>query len=282
MLRNQCPSCRSQDIKIIYKEPYIHILPILNETYHQDWSELENYDYELLECQACTLIFQRYILDDIKKIYSHSPTKIQFQKDSSLSVNLPEILIMLNFLRGQQAQILDFGCGNGSFIKIVRALDINSFYSEVVRDIELEKLCIQYIDIFNCSLKFDYIYTNQVFEHLNEPYIILKNLTSLLKIGGIIKIEVPNGVGIKRRIKQGINWENIYKDKKRFNQVAPLEHINCFNYKSLFLLAKSCGLKLLSPPLEKIRFKRRIVNYFPIQTTNFSHYIPLNLYLIKK
>ena len=51
------------------------------------------------------------------------------------------------------------------------------------------------------NLRFDFINTEQVFEHISEPLETLKELKTLLKPGGIIKISVPTADDINRRLK---------------------------------------------------------------------------------
>lgn len=48
-------------------------------------------------------------------------------------------------------------------------------------------------DLTNSNEKFDYIFLNHVFEHLDNPVGVLKDLVSRLNKGGKIIIEIPHG-----------------------------------------------------------------------------------------
>jgi len=281
MLRTQCPACHEKQCLLLYLEPYRNIVPLLEKTYGKSWDILRHENYELRECSKCGLIFQSYVLDDIQYLYSQPTELSQVNEITNYPVHLPEVLNALALLKSPNPKILDYGCGSGDFIKIIKALNIDSFYSEVIPDKGLDDNGIKFINIFDCKVKFDYIYTNQVFEHLNNPFIVLKKLTQLLNDKGIIKIEAPNGAGIKRRIKRGIHWDSIYTNKKQFNQVGPLEHINCFTFKSLANLGKICELKILPSPKKEVRLKRKLMNFLPSQISQINHYLPLNLYFEK-
>jgi SAM-dependent methyltransferase len=89
---------------------------------------------------------------------------------------------------------------------------------------------------------FDFIYANQVFEHLPEPLSTLRQLCECLSGDGIVHIRVPDGRGVMRRL-QRHGWS------PDIDAVHPLEHINCFTRASLVRLASSAGLRLFKPPL---------------------------------
>jgi 2-polyprenyl-3-methyl-5-hydroxy-6-metoxy-1,4-benzoquinol methylase len=90
------------------------------------------------------------------------------------------------------------------------------------------------------SNSFDYIYSNQVFEHIPNPKETIRELARILEKNGIIHIQVPNGRGIERGLRHP-NW------KAQKDAIHPLEHINCFNRNSLKVLADQAGLSLRSP-----------------------------------
>ena len=96
---------------------------------------------------------------------------------------------------------------------------------------------------FQSKDKYDIILANHVMEHVSEPLETLKNLCSRsLKQGGIVRLNVPNGWDIKNRLKIQ-DWNAEKGSSNSLTPVAPLEHINCFNYKSLTALGKNAGLE---------------------------------------
>jgi 2-polyprenyl-3-methyl-5-hydroxy-6-metoxy-1,4-benzoquinol methylase len=99
-----------------------------------------------------------------------------------------------NILKGKD--LLDFGCGVGSFIKQAREI------SNIAHGIELEirlstffkdNNLIVYRDLSELNEnKYDVITLFHVLEHIPDPRSLLEDLKSRLNINGQIIIEVPN------------------------------------------------------------------------------------------
>jgi 2-polyprenyl-3-methyl-5-hydroxy-6-metoxy-1,4-benzoquinol methylase len=118
---------------------------------------------------------------------------------------------------------------------------------------EFNKICIErashkgitvvdYADI--PKYKYDFINTEQVFEHLPNPLETLLHLKKGLAPDGLLKISVPDGQGIKRRLKTW-NWKAPKHSSESLNPVAPLEHLNCFNHDVLAAFALTAGLSIV-------------------------------------
>ena len=73
---------------------------------------------------------------------------------------------------------------------------------------------------------YDFINVEQVFEHLSNPVEILQELSRILKLGGILKISVPNSMHSIKNLRSG-SWKPI-KDS-----LEPLQHINSFTNQTL-------------------------------------------------
>jgi SAM-dependent methyltransferase len=97
--------------------------------------------------------------------------------------------------------------------------------------------------------EFDFINTEQVFEHLPEPLITLKHLKMALKKDGVIKISVPTINDVERRLKI-MDWTAEKGRKNSLNFIAPLEHINYFRRKSLLAMAEKAGLQEVLMPIK--------------------------------
>ncbi len=94
------------------------------------------------------------------------------------------------------SEILDFGCGRGGFIKLTQeiskksvGLELNKINSKYINDIGIQ--CVNHLSELK-GKKFDVITLNHVFEHLNDPVNILKEVQKYLKNDGVIIIEVPH------------------------------------------------------------------------------------------
>jgi 2-polyprenyl-3-methyl-5-hydroxy-6-metoxy-1,4-benzoquinol methylase len=209
-------------------------------------------DFILLECNICKLIYQKYLPDSsLMECLYNSSNHITGNKSLRLLANNSkelEYLISLFQTDPRYLDFLDFGMGWGDWCKMSLAYGCNTY------GIEFSQLQIDHARKFGINvitendlqyLKFDYINTEQVFEHITNPMETLRLLKNALKKGGIIKISVPDGNKIKKCLSVN-NWKIPKGQKYSLNPVAPLEHINCFNHSSLKYLAYSNNLKIFS------------------------------------
>ena len=91
---------------------------------------------------------------------------------------------------------------------------------------------------------FDFINTEQVFEHLGNPSIIMKEFQRILKNGGLINISVPNSVKSIKDLNSS-NW------KPANNSLQPLQHINSFTSQTLKSFALNNNFINITPEFNK-------------------------------
>jgi SAM-dependent methyltransferase len=168
--------------------------------------------------------------------------------------------------------------GWGNWARMCSAFGIESFGIEIsadrianalkygIENLELDKLG---------ENQFDYINTDQVFEHLENPKYVINQLTKALKKGGILRICVPDGNDVKNVTKK-MDWSAPKLNKDSLNIVAPLEHINCYTTESLIMLANQAGLKWKYIPFYP---SMKIINrdYSFLDKLKISFSIPLDL-----
>lgn len=102
------------------------------------------------------------------------------------------------------AFVLDVGCGLGYHCQNVQKFnvkeavgaDISAATIDIINEFETDskfiKLDICTDDILLYENKFDIIFSSDVYEHVHDPDLMLKNLYKLLKKGGTISITFPN------------------------------------------------------------------------------------------
>lgn len=136
--------------------------------------------------------------------------------------------------------VLDFGCGPGSFIlkarkkaKGVYGIELESRLEGHYKENNL-KVVKQIRDLPEEN-KFDLITSFHVFEHLKDPAEILQELSKKLKINGRIVIEIPSGSDALL---------TLYKNKPFSEFTYWSCHLFLFNAYNLRLLAKKAGLTL--------------------------------------
>lgn len=217
---------------------------------------LNGEEYILHQCNTCSLIYQFSIPNDqlMSRIYEYWIDSNIYRPKSNNNplvaqpYLLAELLMLPYVLRKQPAQIslLDFGMGWSEWCRIAQTLGYKIAGVEINRDqLEYAKNC-QVPTVNPHALiesSFDFINTEQVFEHVAQPFETLQLLVKALKPGGIIKISVPDGTGILDQLAYS-NWLIPKKSRKSLNAIAPLEHINTYSYPALLKLAHLCGLSL--------------------------------------
>jgi 2-polyprenyl-3-methyl-5-hydroxy-6-metoxy-1,4-benzoquinol methylase len=219
--KNKCPVCRSVSS---YKYKGYDIL--YNTT---------NKEFHIFECVICKALFLKpfptkeqtfafypthyysYSADDnvgffekVKQIIIKS--KMEPQKKLSLYESILITLFKNKFsgiplYKKRNAAFLDIGCGNGSNLKLLNK------YGWKTYGIELDKNAVKHakkqgLNVTQKSLedasfkgvKFDCIRIWHVFEHLTDPHLAMKKLSSLLKDNGEILMAVPNTDSFARKL----------------------------------------------------------------------------------
>ncbi|HIF61156.1 MAG TPA: class I SAM-dependent methyltransferase [Rhodospirillales bacterium] len=224
--------------------------------------------YDYFSCTECSGIFQ-YPMPTADEIASFYPAdysvydeKNHHRKLSQLKraiyknkygyINL-EILkvydvlasLLARFYRAdkpnyiENGTLLDVGCGNGRYLSTMRTLgwDVQGvdFSEDGIRVCRSADLKVHHGDLRSAQLPenyFDVITVRHVIEHIPEPIALMTELARLLKPGGKLIIDTPNGNSIGRSI-FGANW---------YANDVP-RHLILFSPDNLVRLAKEYGLK---------------------------------------
>lgn len=290
--RKYCPSCHSTNLKSIYCLEFKNekIASFLKNYYKNKIriNDLGNNQFNLIKCSCCTLIFQEQILDDegMSKLYDQFiDPKFSLQKRESANLSYFNSLYLDAFkstkiserifkLKPKEINTLDFGMGWGHWSYAAKACGLNIYGAELslLRKNFAEKNGIQVIDPFKKEFNefFHFINTDQVFEHLSDPYELLHNLVKSLKKNGVIKIFVPT------TFKSYLRLKFFKKDwRPRHDAFHPLEHINSFNYNSLLKLTQKNNLIPLKP-------KEVNSDYFSILKSKFKMFLNVPSWYFKK
>ena len=257
--REHCPGCASKNVEPIYRLDYAddRLRQFIESFYQQriDYRLLENQDYEIDKCQQCGLLFQRFILNqagqaalygewvDNKKSLEKkrtAKTKLYSQYAGQL-----ETINRLLSKPPHQVEILEFGMGWGYWSRMASA------FGYQVRGLELSPERVEHAQSLGVEViealpapgpVFDFVYSNQVLEHVEEPLQSLVELGKRIKPGGIIYLRVPDARGIESQLHKN-GWQ------AEMDAIHPLEHINAFTRKSLCSMASKAGFGVIQPPL---------------------------------
>lgn len=268
--RENCPVCQSSDVEMLYECGYADnaIRHYLDQAYAVvgagiEFRYLDDATFTLVACRNCGLAYQESVPNDelMDVLYEQwIDPQISFERHEQQINTLAyyakyaqEIMQMLAYFKQMpaQLQVLDAGMGWGKWARMAKA-----FGCEVYGN-ELSPARIEYAEAHGIKVlsweeipshKFDFINADQVFEHLPNPAESLRHLVQALKPTGIIRIGVPDGYDIKRRLAV-MDWTAAKGTKNSLNLVSPLEHINCFNHDALIQLATNANLQLTAIPL---------------------------------
>ena len=138
----------------------------------------------------------------------------------------------------KKSKILDFGCG---YADSITTLTLHKYLNVYGIEVGLKRYKIASYNfpgkifkgtdkdlnkITNQIGKFDFIYSNHVFEHLSDPLSVLKNLRKALTFSGIVAISVP-APGSESAIHSSLYYP----------------HLNCYSEQSLKYLLFKAGFK---------------------------------------
>lgn len=144
---------------------------------------------------------------------------------------------MRNLPNPPRGELLDVGCGSGSFLKIaktvgwsVQGIDVDE---KAVEAAKAEKIDARVggIDLFEGQSElFDVITMSHVIEHVHDPRRTLKACWDLLKPGGTLWMESPN-MDSRGRELFGRNWRGL----------EPPRHLVLFSTRTMSKLLRDVG-----------------------------------------
>ncbi len=184
------------------------------------------------KCQNCYFVFQHPLPSkkELKKIYNteyFNQNYFENSKDFKLrkqQYNIDKKIILKHYQDKKNKSILDYGCGNGTFLKLFKS---KKFGYEFNNDAILDKSITRVLKKQVFKNKYDLIIMRGVIEHIPNFEIIVKNLSMCLKKGGLFYITAtPN-----------TNNLTFFLSERNFNQNHPahLFHFNNVNLSLFFL-----------------------------------------------
>ena len=262
--RTNCPVCFSLEYKTLFNIPYNDkkILNFLNEYYENKMPVhlLKDFDYQLVECDNCKLIFQKYIPDDefsnqlYDKIISSDVSLKKKLESKNLNLSYDkEIKLIKNIFKNKKIKILEFGAGWGFWASraLENGLDVDAFELSSTRIRFMRDKGINVIeDLKKNENYYDFIYSDQTIEHISDPHQIFKGFLPNLKKGGFVLLKYPTSFRFKNQLIKD------YIPKK--DAAHPLEHINLFNRESFNYLNKKYELELIN---FKCKFNPSLKNF---------------------
>ena len=198
---------------------------------------IEYENIKLYRCPCCThMQIKNQIADEVYE----NEYGVDYASWKNVKLSDRFYLNKLSELSREHDTIFEIGCGEGRTLELA-----TEFFDNVVgiepaqKQANIARHRIKnkgtiindfFTEKYSLDIKFDAFYSKMVFEHLSKPVEILKNITKLLKPGGVGWINVPNG--------QRIYDENLY-------QLFSFVHIQYYTPLSICLMAHKAGLEVL-------------------------------------
>ncbi len=270
--RDSCPVCGFAGGRVLYRRRFDEdpLRTFLREFYEgqlgeEIWGDAE---FELLRCADCALIYQPLLLNDelLQRYYDETvfPKSLETRRRKHSAVSflaVREFLAVQGYFGRPPAKIrvLDFGMGFGQWCAVGELLGFDVAGCELSRTKKkwaVERFGVAALDMEGISARtFDFINTEQVFEHLAAPRETFSFLMESLAPGGLLRISVPNAASVPRLLRgpaprEPSSWSGVLK------AVSPLGHVNGFNRRSLARLGEGCE-RLVLPSWENVRPGRR-------------------------
>jgi 2-polyprenyl-3-methyl-5-hydroxy-6-metoxy-1,4-benzoquinol methylase len=258
--RQNCPICQSESHSVLFSArhdspgffEFIKFEKFYSKAFYDSYNNgpLNKLLYEIVECNNCHFIYQLEVLNDegMKLLYNEwldkELLKIYYSEGSQSTVQEGMLnMIKKHFKKKDKINLMDFGAGYGNFCSLATKLDFNTYAFDLSTDKNdhMNKMGVTIINnLDKYKGYFDFIYVNQVLEHLSDPGRALKNLRECVADKGIIFMAVPDCKNLKKILnKEGLS-------NNLFQLLSPHQHINAFNNNSLKLLGVKAGLKPLS------------------------------------
>lgn len=257
---------------------------VCNTNHARDLFRFQSKDdnwYHALKCRNCGLVYaspQPVLTHEaINEIYSsdyyanyYGPS--QDYQDPTLSDYYMQCYekeyAVYNEYASQKAgrKVLDVGCGDGKFLEIFQQHGWDCMGlepSETSRAKALAKgftvIDLPFLEMSNDIGSFDFIFLDNVIEHINEPNPFIAKAYSLLNPGGIFVLKTPNSDSLNesletvmlRTLPRSINNGIMSTIKKYFNQgtgrvhrfgnLHPPVHLAIYNDKSITTALKLGG-----------------------------------------
>lgn len=216
-----------------------------------DINLLKEFQYILKECNHCKLIFQQFIPDHnfSEKLYEDIIDKEDslLKKDNFEKKNYKKLSYEINLINNifkkkpKDISILEFGAGWGFWLNYLKIRGYNVHGYEVsesrINFMTQNKINVL-TNIDNINNKFDFIFSEQTFEHISNPKEMLLSLSKILKEEGYIFLRFPSAFLFKPKLN---------KSYKPNNDCAhPLEHINLFKKNSFKAMVSDTNLEIIS------------------------------------
>ena len=194
-----CPVCHNNDIYVFVKSPKDY-----------EFFTRRSSMVQILECKQCKSLFQSPLPSEseTKNFYPADYQNYQKSYLSKILLNLLNRISAILFTKkfSTNTKLIDFGCGDGSFILSLRNLGwSNAFgYDPNIRETSVFATNPEYFlkneQDFQTETNCDIIRLHHVIEHLPDIDISIRELSKKLSPNGRIIFQTPNPNTLTKRL----------------------------------------------------------------------------------
>lgn len=150
--------------------------------------------------------------------------------------------------KGRKLDILDYGGGGGQFALICKSHfpEANVYITDISDESLLPEWSASNVQIpfrtfSEDAARFDFIFLNDVFEHVSDPVLVLKQLAGKLKTGGRLFIDTPMQFWMYPFA--GFVSKSLYA--KILRGTVSISHLQIWSKKSFELVVRQSGLRIV-------------------------------------
>lgn len=274
--RETCITCGSGDLEVLstggFDDPPLRDFLAADPHGEDPAPHLSGTSWTFVKCRDCGQKFHRDILDEEwlgiyydrwitdAAIEEHARMRghAGFAQDFATGRHGIERMLVIERLtrdlRGSDpVRILDFGCGDGTFLATCATCGFEGVGVEFSAAREAKKRVEFFPSLDEVEAEcgpghFHAATLFEVLEHLAHPLDILRRIRPLVATGGILVLETPNCAGVT-----GISTVEDYR------LINPLGHINAFEPETQARIAREAGFERIVPPVAQCTAEPRRV-----------------------
>ncbi len=265
VLRERCPACDDESPRTVVEASYgsakmaaVRSHPELAKRRFLE-PLMEAFPYRVLECVRCQMVWQPIALSPEVEAELYSGERTAFEPGKRTRkwprpaakfayyrrlVRRASLAFTLTPDRApEEIAVLDFGPGWGEFLQAARAHGYRCRAAELNKDKRdhLRRSGFECVDLPS-DQRFDFIHADQVFEHLVDPLVHLRELRRHLSPGGHLLIVVPTFT--RRQLERSL----AALDPAAVLKAYPFLHLNFYSPRSFAALAARARLEALPLP----------------------------------
>lgn len=209
------------------------------------WGNKNSYD--LYSCSVCGLIFV-YPLPDPSSVYNQDYFSgaysgfgyVNYDADKEPMVpTFNKYLDLFSRYGKEKGSLFDIGAATGFFLKIAKSrgygvsgVEMSDHAAGEARKAGIDVSSGDLMSMSIANNSFDVVTMLDVLEHMTEPFVELLESKRILKSGGLLVVNAPNGQSLLARIL-----------KTKWHLVLPPEHLFYFSPKNLSMFLEANGFE---------------------------------------